>query len=74
MNHLPAVEAYVAIVLLSGTARTSCVVCADTITIPILVNTMSLEAGDELVLLVTEAPVDAGAHMGAKRQQKGPRR
>ena len=45
-------------------------VCADTITIPTLVNTVSLEASDELVLLVTEAPADVGAHMGAKHQQK----
>ena len=39
-----------------------------------LVNTVSLEAGDELVLLVIEAFADVGAHMGAKRQQKGTRR
>ena len=49
-------------------------VCADTLIIPILVNTVSVEASDELVLLVTEAPADVGAYMGAKRQQKGTRR
>ena len=49
-------------------------VCTDTITIPVLVYTAALEAGDELVLLVPEVHEKVGAGTVSKRPRQATRR
>ena len=49
-------------------------VCTETINVPVLVNTCALDAGDELVLLVSEVPENVGVGTSSKRLRKAPGR
>ena len=49
-------------------------VCTEAITVPVLVNTCALDAGDELVLLVSEVPENVVAGASSKRLRKAPGR
>ena len=49
-------------------------VCTGTIIVPALVNTRALDAGDELVLLMSELHDNVGAGTDSKRHRKATRR
>ena len=49
-------------------------VCTESITVPVLVNTCDLDAGDELILLVSEVQENVAAGTSSKRLRKAPGR